>query len=488
MIPNRFVKPCGLLISFLVVINGCIPSPTGSKVSAFDLKQALRPVVTQTAYAGFDGLRRQFYVGNALIERRFQLSADNSQLQTIFIVDKSTGEYYVNQLSEEFWFEISGQRFSGLNSQFHYQKYKIDLSFDGSRLLRLWMRYQRPVTSPLIDDFSTVFENPFPEAKTMNLCFSIQICYRIYPHQARIDKWLVFENQGNTPFDLEEICVESLPIFHPSRSALICRKLVSCHYGQYLEISPTIGPVNRLVSIVNQAPGPFKAIDLYEKQDSVSAGIKTFDSQVPVIITAWPSQSVVIPSVSFWFGQFIDGLAAKSSLSYLDTEDLANYQILDFENEVTSVLLDQFSDPLMSKPKAIRLPIATVGEQFLDQPDWLHSSVTESDRPIYCLLSEYGHFFRKAVDDLLSHYPVSLLILSGPIFEKDNNELKGCANIRHGHAAPSESTFLTYNWLFEFSMYIRQRHPNVKLGITAKTYGVDQPDYACWQHFDFFVP
>ena len=99
-----------------------------------------------------------------------------------------------------------------------------------------------------------------------------------------------------------------------------------------------------------------------------------------------------------------------------------------------------------------------------------------------------GRFFRKAVDDLLSHYPVSLLILSGPIFEKDNNELKGCANIRHGHAAPSESTFLTYNWLFEFSMYIRQRHPNVKLGITAKTYGVDQPDYACWQHFDFFVP
>ena len=85
MIPNRFVKPSGLLISFLIVINGCIPSPTGSKVTAFDLKQALRPVVTQTAYAGFDGLRRQFYVGNASIERRFQLSADNTEQQSNII-------------------------------------------------------------------------------------------------------------------------------------------------------------------------------------------------------------------------------------------------------------------------------------------------------------------------------------------------------------------------------------------------------------------
>ena len=488
MIHHQFVQINYLLTIFLLVISGCTYSPKGPKVTVADLRQAVRSVTDRTAYAGFDGQKKQFYIGNGLIERRFQLSASDRLLHTVSIVDKLSGEYYLEQPSQEFCFQVSGYRFSGLDSQFLYQRYKIEPGYDGSRILRFWMNYQNPIIGSPADGLLAEFTNPFPDTSShTNLRFSIQICYRIYPHQARIDKWLVFKNQGNIPLNIEEVYTESLPLFYNSRSALVNRSLFSKIYGQYLEISPTIGSINRLVSIVNHTPGPFKTTDLYKKYDYVSVGLTSFDVQMSEIITAWPSQSVVIPTISLYFGRFTENIGTHLPSPYLETEDLASYQVFNFENETIATFQDQLSSSLVSQPKAIRLPVATVGKNILNQPNWLQSRPAESDQPIYCLLSDYGFFLRDAVDDLLVHSPVNLVILSGPLLEKDNNGLQGCANITHNHGGPVESTFLTYNWLFDFSVYIRQRHPNVKLCITAKAYGLDQPDYACLQYFDFFV-
>ena len=488
MIHHRFVQINCLLAIFLLTISGCNYSPKGSKVTVADLRQSVRSVTDKTAYAGFDGQKEQFYIGNGLIERRFQLSASNKRLQTISIVDKLSGEYYLQQSSQEFCFQISGYRFSGLDSQFLYQRYKIEPGFDGSRILRFWMNYQNPIIGSPADGLLAEFTNPFPDtSSSSNLSFSIQICYRVYPNQARIDKWLVFKNQGNIPLSIEEVYTESLPIFYDSRSALVSRSLFSKIYGQYLEISPAIGSINKLVSIVNHTPGPFKTTDLYKQYDYVSVGLTSFDVQMSEIITAWPGQSVMIPPISLYFGRFAENIGTQLPNPYLEAEDLASYQVFNFENETAATLQDQLSSSLVSRPTAIRLPVATVGKNIVNQPDWLQSTPTESDQPIYCLLSAYGFFLRDAVDDLLVHFPVSLIILSGPILEKDNNGLQGCANITHNHGGPVESKFLAYRWLFDFSVYIRQRHPNVKLCITARAYGLDQPDYACLQYFDFFV-
>ena len=259
MIHHQFVQINYLLTIFLLVISGCTYSPKGPKVTVADLRQAVRSVTDRTAYAGFDGQKKQFYIGNGLIERRFQLSASDRRLHTVSIVDKLSGEYYLEQPSQEFCFQVSGYRFSGLDSQFLYQRYKIEPGYDGSRILRFWMNYQNPIIGSPADGLLAEFTNPFPDTSShTNLRFSIQICYRIYPHQARIDKWLVFKNQGNIPLNIEEVYTESLPLFYNSRSALVNRSLFSKIYGQYLEISPTIGSINRLVSIVNHTPGPFK--------------------------------------------------------------------------------------------------------------------------------------------------------------------------------------------------------------------------------------
>ena len=93
MIHHRFVQINCLLAIFLLTISGCNYSPKGSKVTVADLRQSVRSVTDKTAYAGFDGQKEQFYIGNGLIERRFQLSASNKRLQTISIVDKLSGEY-----------------------------------------------------------------------------------------------------------------------------------------------------------------------------------------------------------------------------------------------------------------------------------------------------------------------------------------------------------------------------------------------------------
>ena len=121
MIHHRFVQINCLLAIFLLTISGCNYSPKGSKVTVADLRRSVRSVTDKTAYAGFDGQKEQFYIGNGLIERRFQLSANNKRLQTISIVDKLSGEYYLQQSSQEFCFQISGYRFSGLDSQFLYR-------------------------------------------------------------------------------------------------------------------------------------------------------------------------------------------------------------------------------------------------------------------------------------------------------------------------------------------------------------------------------
>jgi len=476
---------CLWTLAVALTVAGCVTSPQkNTRIASTDLQQALRPVNEKTAYAGFDGRHNQFYLGNAFLERRILLSVDGTRLQTISIFDKVAGRYSVAQASEEFRFQVAGLAFSGVDSLLRYQRYDIVSGLEGSRKLIIWMSYNS-VTPESEIDLSPTLDNLFPHPRSSNFNFRLQICYQTYPNQPRIDKWLVFENRSNAPLVLQGIVVESLPILYPFKSQLLTKRT-----GGHLEIYQSPELSGQRIALTNQAPGILKFFDVYRQRDMVSVGLGSATLNHSTKISVFLNQPVKIPAVSCTADTFmLDQVLGQSVINqrYLKLEDLKSYHVLDFEPDNLSALTDELSGKA-GRRRALFLPVATVGKEFLDRPDWQLSNPTDSTIPIYCLLSEYGFFMVKAVEDLMDRCPLDLLILSGPIFENRNSALLGCDKIEHGHPDQSESIFLTYKWLFNFSLYIQSRYPDVKLGVTAVTYGVDLPDYACWQYFDFFVP
>lgn len=237
-IPSLICFTFHVLLAFVCVwALGCGRSQ--SQVSTADLRAYLQPVKAIETYAGFETKNHRLYFGNRFIERRILLDRDAKPIQTIRYRHKPSGRDYVALPSEEFRFRVGGIHFSGDSELLSYDSYRIEQESGGKRRISIRLTYFATLKDAFpglkerieslhsvdTDQESTTQESEqedappdesaeSPESGTDKTpVFHLELHYDIHPNFPVIRKWFTVENLTDVPFSLEDIAVESLPLF-----------------------------------------------------------------------------------------------------------------------------------------------------------------------------------------------------------------------------------------------------------------------------------
>ena len=186
------------LLSYIPIVLICIGCAGGGSrnpgtVSIADLRAQLQPLRRVGTYAGFDLKTGMLYMGNDSVERWLRLDQGAHKIQTIRYAFRLSGQNYVDLPSEEFLFRIGEIIFSGSNDLLTYNDYQIIQRMGGGKRVTIKFTY----TSD-------------EEARPI---FHLWVHYEIYPDLPIIRKWLTVQNLTDSAFFLEDITVESLPLF-----------------------------------------------------------------------------------------------------------------------------------------------------------------------------------------------------------------------------------------------------------------------------------
>ena len=182
-------------IPIFLICVGCAGSSSKAQhtVSVADLRAQLQPLKRIGAYAGFDLKTGILYMGNDSIERWIRLDQEAHKIQTIRYSHKPSGQNYVDRPSEEFRFQIGEIVFSGDSNLLSYDDYQIVQTMGGSKRVTVQFTY-----------------NSGPETKPT---FYLWIHYEIDPDLPLIRKWLTIQNLTDSAFFVEDVVIESLPLF-----------------------------------------------------------------------------------------------------------------------------------------------------------------------------------------------------------------------------------------------------------------------------------
>ena len=216
---------------------GC--SRNHPQVSTADLRAYLQPVKAIETYAGFETRNHRLYFGNRFIERHLLLDKNAKPVQTIRYRHKPSGRDYVALPSAAFRFRVGEINFSGESELLSYDSYQIEQGLGGKRSITIRLTYfatlkgafsglkERVESLHSVDSAreSTTHETEqgdappdesaeSPEAGTDKTpVFHLELHYDIHPNLPVIRKWFTVQNLTDVPFSLEDITVESLPLF-----------------------------------------------------------------------------------------------------------------------------------------------------------------------------------------------------------------------------------------------------------------------------------
>ena len=283
--PNQFY-----ILIFLICVGCAGSSGKGQNtVSIADLRAQLQPLKRIGAYAGFDLKAGILYMGNDSIERWIRLNQEGHTVQTIRYAHKPSGQNYIDRPSEEFRFRIGEIVFSGDSNLLTYNDYQIAQKIGGSKRVTIQFTY-----------------NSGEEAKPT---FYLWVHYEIYPDLPVIRKWLTIQNLTDSAFFVEDVVIESLPLFAGRRNSLqIWRCGISGILGEPLptpweggasEAFILVGDagINGGVVLGNESAGLLKYYKVYSDQETVSIGLMPTTAINGTEIRVPPGQSVDNPKV-----------------------------------------------------------------------------------------------------------------------------------------------------------------------------------------------
>ena len=519
-------QPCMLLPRLFLCILVCMGSIACSKPlsthSTAELRSLLQPWNEIGTYAGFDSATKLLYLGNHIIERRFRLNADDSVPQTSHYFHKPSRRNHVSASYEEFKFRIGEIVFTARTDTLKYKAYKIQRSIAEQKQL--------------------VIELEYSEASEEPVC-SVNIHYEVYPNLPIIRKWITFENLTDSAFFVEDIILESLSL--PAESTAQFQAIEN-RPGLPVDSQPVIvvhdmGGDGGIV-LGNEAPGILKYYNLLSGDAEIEVGLSPTSAINGFEIRVPPNTLVSTPKI--WTMLFEgDYSTASEALKHVVGQRLVSakeaisqapaitwtkipsdgkmptgdFIVVDYDwNGDNLSALQRLAEQAQKEGKkfGIRLPIAEVDVRFLNRNSWRLSPITSfgslatenktiqdsgvidvdssstpnGERAVYCVLSGYGNFFSGAVHALLKETEADLLVFDGAIIGLPDNALKGCGILGHEHLSRKESVGSIYQWVFDFANHLRQQYPDLQLGITSTTYGVDAPDIAVLNHFDLFFP
>ena len=275
---------------FLICI-GCAGSSSRNQhpVSIADLRAQLQPLERIGTYAGFDLKAGILYMGNDSIERWLRLDQGGHKVQTIRYARKPSGQNYIDRPSEEFRFRVGEIVFSGSSNLLTYNDYQIVQKIGGSKRVTVQFTY-------------TSNEEAQP-------IFYLWVHYEIYPDLPVIRKWLTIQNLTDSAFFVEDVVIESLPLFAGQGDSLqIWRCGIS---GVAEEPLPTpweggtseafilVGDtgINSGVMLGNESAGLLKYYTVHSDRETVSIGLMPTTAINGTEIRVPPSQSVESPKI-----------------------------------------------------------------------------------------------------------------------------------------------------------------------------------------------
>ena len=282
------------LLSCILVFLMCIGCTGSSRrnsrtVSAADLRAHLQPLKRVGAYAGFDVKSHVLYMGNDLMERWLRLDQGAHKLGTIRYAHKASGQSYVDRPSEEFRFRIGEIVFSGNSDLLTYNDYQISQEMGGGKRVAIQLTYTSDEeTEPI---------------------FHLWVHYEIYPDLPVIRKWLTIQNLTDSAFFVEDVTIESLPLFAGRRDSLQIWRcgisgaaegpLTTPWEGGTSEAFILVGDahVNGSVMLGNESAGLLKYYAVYSDRETVSVGLRSMPAINGTEIRVPPGQSVDSPKV-----------------------------------------------------------------------------------------------------------------------------------------------------------------------------------------------
>jgi len=258
-------------------------------VSVADLRAQLQPLKRIGAYAGFDVNTGILYMGNDSIERWIRLNQGGHAVQTIRYAHKPSGQNYVDRPSEEFRFQIGEIIFSGDGSLLTYNDYQIVQKIGGSKQVTVQFTYN--------------------SGEEIQPTVYLWVHYEIYPDLPVVRKWLTIQNLTDSAFFVEDVVIESLPLFAGRKDSLqIWRGGISGILGESLP-TPWAGGTSEAFILVgdtgidsgvvlgNESAGLLKHYKVYSDQETVSVGLMPTIAINGTEIRVPPGQSVNSPKV-----------------------------------------------------------------------------------------------------------------------------------------------------------------------------------------------
>ncbi len=223
------------------------------------------------------------------MERWLRLDQELHRIQTIRYARKPSGQNYVDRAGEEFRFRVGEMVFSGDSNLLTCSDYQIVQKTGGSKRITIQFTY-----------------NSDAEAQPT---FYLWIHYEIYPDLPVIRKWLTIQNLTDSAFFVEDMVIESLPLFVGQEDSLqIWRCGIS---GVAEEPLPTpweggtseafilVGDtsINNGVVLGNESAGLLKYYAVHSDRGTVSIGLRPTTAINGTEIRVPPSQSVDSPKV-----------------------------------------------------------------------------------------------------------------------------------------------------------------------------------------------
>ena len=397
--PSHLSRP--KLLSYILVLLICIgcagsSSRESQTVSIADLRAQLQPLKRVGTYAGFDLKSHVLYMGNDLMERWLLLDQGTHKVATIRYAHKVSGQSYIDRPSEEFRFRIGEIVFSGDSDLLAYNDYQISQKMGGVKRITIQLTY-------------TSDEEAEP-------IFYLWVHYEIYPDLPMVRKGLTIQNLTDSAFFVEDVTIESLPLFAGRRDSLqiwrcgisgvVEGPLKTPWEGGTSEAFILVGDagVDSGVVLGNESAGLLKDYAVYSDRETVSIGLRSAPAINGTEIRMPPGQAVDSPKV--WTMLVEDGLQAtieridRDAMAYIPSysEDAAlqspeihwiapksewetliesmrpgDLIVLDYDWNMADFQTAKRISQRVHEGEGkfgIRLPIAEIPASVLDRPEW----------------------------------------------------------------------------------------------------------------------
>jgi len=496
----------------IIILNLILLISCSNKINIEKPRLEIKIEPISNVYIQYDSQSNIFRMGNELIERQIRVNKEKRMVFTISFINKLSGLNYIKSLGEEFSFRANGVKISGISGDLQLVNY-VTSGAGGVEVLEMHFQIARKETGIL----------------------NIKIIYEAFYNMPVIRKWLEIENSGGSSVKIDSIQMESLNMV-PGSAYNVKVYDKSESKGNIIEsLSPIVfnTSLNEGFRLFNEAPGLLKHNVIDPFGGSISIGMKPHFQNYAPEIQIGPKEKFVSP-VSFilLFKDEIhnsNAILEKFLLEFLLTKKPA-YSVW-YENIANNVELDLLAKLQLAKKSgadifcldgdwmdkrgdwivkdninapnlkneadklgirlgvSLDISIVDLDSQILsDHSVWIAKSKDGSDYittdgKMMCLASQYALYMSYELEVLVKELKLDYIIFTGSIIPEA--QPGGCFALEHLHRSSGESLWYIYEGLFAICRYLRNKHPNLIIQISPKSYNPEGDiDYPLLKYTD----